>query len=86
MVINIGGAVVTLTLDGKGHDKSSQGIVALRLKPSKRNPATKKLEFQGGDVAFAAKIMNGAWAAIWKMDPKVTSTNVPMISVSRLAE
>jgi hypothetical protein len=50
----------------------------LKLKPSKRNPTTKKVEFQGGDVAFTAKLAGGTWTSVWNLDPKASSTNVPM--------
>jgi hypothetical protein len=77
LILNIGGASVSFTLDSKGHAKSANGTIALKLK-FKRNPATKKLEFQGGNVAFAARIINGTWAAIWNLNPATASNNLPM--------
>jgi hypothetical protein len=78
LVLNIDGASVSFTLDSKGRGKTGNGSIALKLKPSKRNPVTKKLEFQGGNVTFAAKIMNGTWATVWGLDPKAALSNVSM--------
>jgi hypothetical protein len=77
-VLNIGGAKSSFTLDSKGRGKTATGSIALKLKPSTRNPTTKKVEFQGGDVAFAAKLSGGTWMSVWNLDPKANSANVPM--------
>jgi len=73
LTLNLGGAVVSFNLDGKGRGKAAQGTIALKLK-SKRNAATKKLEFQGGDAPFAAKLKNGTWAPAWGLDPNSAAT------------
>jgi PKD repeat protein len=78
LVLNIDGASVSFTLDSKGRGKGANGSISLKLKPSLKDPKTKKLVFQGGNVTFAAKIQNGTWAATWGLDPKATSTNVSL--------
>lgn len=65
IVINVGGAILTFTLDTKGKGKSDQGNAALSLKPSKRNKTTKKVDFLGGDVAFKIKMAKGTWSDDW---------------------
>jgi hypothetical protein len=84
LVLNIGGANVSFTLNSKGQGKSPQGAIALRLKPAKHNSKTNKLDFQGGNVAFVAKIVNGTWSAVWGLDPNVTSKSSPMSMVVTL--
>jgi hypothetical protein len=75
---------VSFTLNSKGQGKSPQGAIALRLKPAKHNSKTNKLDFQGGNVAFVAKIVNGTWSAVWGLDPNVTSKSSPMSMVVTL--
>ena len=48
--------------------KSALGTASLKLK-FKRNPATKKAEFTGGDVPLSAKLKNGSWSTAWGLDP-----------------
>jgi len=64
LVVDVGGAVETWVLDGKGRAKSAQGSVALKLKRI-RDRATKAVSFAGGAVPFSAKLRgsyNAAWA------------------------
>jgi len=82
IVINVGGAVLTFTLDAKAKGKSLQGNAALTLKPSKRNKTTKKVDFLGGDVAFKIKMAKGTWSDDWTDEGILTTldtkaTNVP---------
>ena len=37
----------------------------MKLKPSKRNKTTKKVEFLGGNVAFSARLKAGTWSDDW---------------------
>jgi len=73
IVINVGGAALTFTLDAKGKGKSLQGNAALSLKPSKRNKTTKKIDFLGGDVAFKIKMAKGTWSDDWTDEGILTS-------------
>ncbi|HYF48704.1 MAG TPA: PKD domain-containing protein, partial [Planctomycetota bacterium] len=63
--LNVGGAVETFKLDSRGRGKSAQGSISLSLKPSLRDKLTKQLVFQGGNVAFKAKIAKGTWSDDW---------------------
>ena len=79
--LSIGGASASFTLDKNGRGRAAQGragTIALKLKPTKRDPKTKKPVFQGGDVQFTASIRNGAWAKIWGLDPNATASKAPM--------
>jgi len=70
----VGGAEVRFTLDAKGKGKSGQGSFALTLK-GKRNKATKKMEYAGGDVPFKAAMKGGSWGTAWGamgMDPALS--------------
>lgn len=64
-MLNAGGASVTFLLDAKGRGKSNGSTFSLSLKPSKRDKATKKVVFQGGDAAFKAKLSKGDWSDDW---------------------
>lgn len=63
--LNVGGATVVFVLNGKGQARTENGTIALRLKPSKRNKTTRKLDFLGGDVAFKAKLFKSTWSDDW---------------------
>jgi hypothetical protein len=76
--LNIGGAIVSFALDSKGRGKSPNGTLSLKLKPSIRDKTTKKLDFQGGNVTFTAKIKNGTWAATWGLSSSTTAENMPV--------
>jgi PKD repeat protein len=78
LIVNVSGASVTFTLDSKGRGKTAQGSIALKLKPSVRNKATSKMEFQGGNVTFTLKLQHGTWAAAWGMNSASTVSNSPM--------
>jgi PKD repeat protein len=78
LALNIGGAIVSFTLDSKGHGKAADGTLTLKLKPSVRNKTTKKLDFLGGNVQFSAKIKSGTWASVWGLDPNASGKNLPM--------
>jgi hypothetical protein len=62
LVLNIGGATDSFTLDKNGKGKNTQGSVMLKLK---RKRVNKVMVFVGGDVPFTARIQKGAWAATW---------------------
>jgi hypothetical protein len=79
--LDIGGAKVTFVLDAKGRGKNAQGSIALKLKPSMRNKATKVITFLGGDIAFKAKLAKGSWTTAWSnegIDPAANKTGTPM--------
>jgi uncharacterized protein (TIGR03790 family) len=79
--LDIGGARVDFTLDARGKAHNVNGTLALNLKPAKRDRATRKLVFQGGDVAFKAKLSKGTWSDDWAdegIDPNATMSNTPM--------
>jgi hypothetical protein len=76
LTLNLGGALVTFTLDTHGRGKAAQGTIALKVK-TKRDPKTKKSSFPGGDVPFMAKIQKGTWAATWSLDPNTSATKQP---------
>lgn len=65
LTVNAGGAQAGFLIDEKARSKNDLGTVALKLKPAKRNKATKKMEFQGGPVAFSAKLVGGSWSSAW---------------------
>ncbi len=69
LVLDIGGAAVTFTLDKNGKAKNTQGTLALKLKGKK---VKKVFTFAGGDVPFTAKIQKGTWAGNWGLDPNAT--------------
>lgn len=62
--VNIGGAVATFVLDGKGRAKNDAGSFTLKLKRV-RNKVTKTSAFSGGDAPFTLKISKGTWADDW---------------------
>jgi PKD repeat protein len=64
VTMSLGGAQTTVTLDAKGRGKSGDAAVQMKLK-SKRNKATKKVEFLGGNVPFKVSVRNGDWADDW---------------------
>ena len=79
--IDVGGAIVSFMLDSHGRGKAANGMFALTLKPTKRNPKTKKLDFLGGDVKFKANLRNGNWSGAWSndgVDPARTAKNQPL--------
>jgi hypothetical protein len=76
--LSVGGATASFVLDAKGRGKSATGAVTLKFKPAKRNTATKKMEFQGGNVAFMAKLSKGDWAGVWKIDPSISMSKNPL--------
>ncbi len=50
--VDIGGAVYSFTLDGRGMAKETHGILKMIFKPTERNPDTGNKEFAGGPVRF----------------------------------
>jgi hypothetical protein len=62
LTVNAEGAVVSFTLDGKGHSKNNNGTLKLLLKPK---PAKTKTP----GLPFSLKLMNGSWASLWNMAP-----------------
>jgi len=73
--VHVGAASVSFTLDAKGKGKSAQGMLQLSLKPSTKDPVTRKPVFAGGDLAFKIKLAKGAWASAWQIDPAATIVN-----------
>jgi hypothetical protein len=82
LVVNYGGAMATFMLDKNGHAHTANGTAALKFKPSLRNKATKKMEFQGGNVSFTIKLVNGVWAGVWGLDPSATVSTTMNMTVS----
>jgi len=80
--IDVGGAVETFALDGKGRAKIAQGSVALKLKRV-RDRATKALSFAGGAVPFSAKL-RGSYSAAW-VDEGFTATESVKAAVAAVA-
>jgi len=79
VVLDAGGALSTFTLDAKGRGKSTDGLFALKLK-RKRNKATKKVEFAGGDGPFQAALKKGTWSDDWADEgaQSTTTKNAPL--------
>jgi PKD repeat protein len=71
--VNIGGAVVSFTLDAKGHAKSDRGSFVLKLRRNRGQNGSQK-----GDVLFAAKIQNESWSEVWGFDTNATNSNTPI--------
>ncbi|HYF51757.1 MAG TPA: TIGR03790 family protein [Planctomycetota bacterium] len=81
LVLNAGGATATFVLDAKGRSRTASGSIALTLKPSTRDKATKIVTFLGGSVAFKARLTKGAWADDWAdegVNPAIDASKVPM--------
>jgi PKD repeat protein len=79
--VSVGGVPASFNLDGKGRGKTTQGAFQLKLK-FKRNKATKKSEFLGGDVPFIALIKNGSWSDDWTplgVDPAANAKKTPLV-------
>jgi hypothetical protein len=82
LTINIGGAIVSYTLDAKGKANTSSGTVQLKLPPVAKNG--KKTKIVQPKVKIQMK--NGDWAEAWVrlgMNPTVTvknkSISVPVV-------
>jgi hypothetical protein len=73
ITLDVGGAVVSLTLDEKGHAKGKQGSIALKLKRQKGSEL-----FLGGNAAFVGTFKNGTWSKIWDLDPATSAKGQPM--------
>jgi uncharacterized repeat protein (TIGR03806 family) len=81
VTLDVGGATVDFTLDSHGRGHSSNGSFSLALKPSKRDPKTKTVQFLGGDVKFKASLHHGDWVSAWTadgVDPTKTAANQPL--------
>ena len=76
------GATVPFKLDNKGRATNEHGSLRLKYK-LKRNKATKKNEFLGGNVAYTVKLSNGAWSTIWAA-PNGNTKNMPLPVVINL--
>jgi large repetitive protein len=72
--VDVGGAKVSFTMDAKGKAISANGMFAIKLKPSKRNKVTGKIDFLGGPVTFSAKL-KGSFASAW-IDEGVTAVDM----------
>ena len=78
--LDIGGVIHDFRLDGKGRARAKDGSFQLKLK-MKRNKATKKLEFLGGNVPFKATVLKGTFAGAWLdegVDPAINSKKQPL--------
>ena len=69
LALNAGGVALSFTLDANGRGKSANGSVTLKLKPAKRDKATKKLVFQGGNAPYSVTLRHGTWANAWSLAP-----------------
>ena len=67
--LTFGNAAVPLILNARGQGRATQGSLMLKLKPSVRDPLTKKSSFAGGDMTFKATLTHGDWGAAWGVDP-----------------
>jgi hypothetical protein len=79
VILNVGGATDTFTLDAHGRARNGNGAFALTLKLT-RNKTTRKSSFAGGNAKFTAMLDNGTWAAAWAaagMNVNVTAKNTP---------
>jgi len=74
LIVDIGGASATFTLNSKGQDRINNGAAVLKFKPVIRNKKTRNFVFMGGNVAYAFKLQNGSWAATWGLPSGGTST------------
>jgi hypothetical protein len=79
--LNVGGVDASFTLDAKGRGKNDKGTFQLLLKPSRRNAATKQLEFLGGDAVYKAALKKGAFLDAWRfhgVNPNASAPGVPL--------
>ncbi|HEY3324108.1 MAG TPA: lamin tail domain-containing protein [Planctomycetota bacterium] len=67
VVVLVGAAKAQFTLNAKGMGKGTLGTITIKLK-FKRNPLTKKSEFQGGTVPFMVRVRNTKWSETWVSD------------------
>lgn len=80
VMVDIGGASTTFTLDKKGKSKVGLSSFALTLKLV-MDKATKTKRFNGGPVKFRAKLAGGTWADDWAdegVDAATAVKNAPM--------
>ena len=75
LLLNVGGATQSFTLNARGQGKSANGSVALKIKLTGKG---KSKSFAGGNVPFTAKLLKGSWAAAWGLNPQTTITALPM--------
>jgi len=78
LTVNVSGATAAFTLDTHGKSRSGTSSIAFKLRPIKGHAGS----FNGGDLAFVAKLQGGSWAGDWKI-ANVNATNVSLpLSVS----
>jgi hypothetical protein len=80
VVVDVGGAAVTFTLDAKGRSKVERNSFALSMK-FLRDKATKQKNFVGGSTKFQVKLSGGSWADDWAdegVDPAAEAKKAPM--------
>jgi len=78
IIVDIDGARESIPLTVKGKGKTLNASVTLKLKPSKKNPLTKKVEFLGGPVPIKVTLSKGSWVDDWLedgIDPDQSATN-----------
>jgi len=78
VIVNLSGALVSFTLDTKGHAKNENGTFTLHLKKT-HNRSTKKSEFIGGAGPFKAGLKGGTWSDDWLplgFDPTVAKSKL----------
>ena len=83
LVLNVGGAAETFTLDANGRARTAHGVFALKLK-TKRDPRTHHAIFPGGSGNFSASLKSGAWVGAWGFDPAVSLMNAPVQMIATI--
>jgi hypothetical protein len=63
--VNITGATAQFTLDARGRASSATGSFQLLLKAIRTHGKNSPRTFNGGDVAFKAKLVHGSWSDLW---------------------
>jgi len=73
-ILDFGGVTQEFTLNAKGQARIAAGTFTLKMK-MKRNKATKKLEFVGGNLPFSATLTKGSFVPAWAdegVDPSLS--------------
>jgi PKD repeat protein len=78
--LNVSGATATFTLDAHGKSRVGSASIAFKLKPTKH----KKGNFNGGNLAFVAKLQHGTWSSLWNMNNNATNAPTPMSAIVQM--
>jgi hypothetical protein len=78
--LNVSGATATFTLDAHGKSRVGSASIAFKLKPVKH----KKGSFNGGNLAFVAKLQHGTWSSLWNMNNNATNAPTPMSAIVQM--